>query len=449
MYAHTIPSLSELYRALINSVDVTRIYPSRIYNAVSDNHYGQRLGSFLQTAKMLPAQLITIDAQTKSEAQQYCTNLPADFEYYPDHNLIDELYHWITNYSTLETAVATGRLEELLIPRLEHPILVYSMATQYIVTQYHTLYGLTETKHLLTSHSCIKWNKTCSAPIRKWGRVYLNRTAGGLSLHVWPAINFADWVTQYYTPEQEYPPENFLQNYSSKATSTFDFKYGTKPAYKLALGVELELENLTKKAIPILKETLGKHAIFKRDGSVSAGVEICTAPATLDLHKEAFKVFFEKDSGLTVKENCGLHVHVDRKGLEKTQIPKILMFMNDSNNNDLIERIAGRKANNYCHKKEYNWTSAILTNHTDKYSRVNLAPPDTIEFRLFAATMDIKQFSRCLEFVQAVVDYTKSGEYNCSIKDIVKAENFLSYLKKNQHFYPELNRFIHPQPPKV
>ena len=447
MYAHTIPSLTDLHRALTRSTDPTRININYYISTTSEGIYGSRLDRLLAQQDTLPAHRITIDSATKTEARLHCSQQD-NFPYHQDHNLIDELYHWVTDYALLDHAIITQELESLLAPRLSHPVLVYSMITQYLVKQYQSKYDQRATKQLLDSYSCIKWNKACSAPVRKWGRVYLTRTAAGLGRNLWPQTSFASWISQYYQPEQEDTPENFLQNYSSKATNTFDFKYGTKPAYKIALGIELELENLTKKAIPILKETLGKHAIFKRDSSVSTGVEICTAPATLDLHKEAFKVFFEKDSGLTVKANCGLHVHVDRKGLEKTQIPKILMFMNDSNNNDLIELIAGRKANNYCNKKEYNWTSAIMTNKTDKYSRVNLSPEETIEFRLFAATMDIKQFSRCLEFVQAVVDYTKSGEYNCSIKEMVKAENFLSYLKKNHHFYPELDKFVHPQPTK-
>lgn len=439
MLTGAIGTLEDLSRALINSIPNTRIRYANVYNTAR-LAYEPREGRFLQdTPPGLAYKQISIDTVTRHQASEFCASL--GIQYLPEANQVDEIFHWVTHYTHLTEFLASSNFnQEGLKLRLQHPILVYSGITLYLISLFKEKYGKEKTKELL-QQSCVKWNKTLHHPVRKWGRVFLARATED---QIFPTISFTAWVDPFLTPEQQVTTENFLQSYSSRATEKFDFKYGKKPAYSLALGVELELENLTAKAIPVLTEFLGHHAIFKRDGSVSRGVEICTAPATLDLHKEAFKTFFEKDSDLKVESNCGLHVHVDRKGLDKTQIPKILMFMNDPNNNSFIERIAGRKANDYCQTQAYDWESAITSDSTTKYRRVNLAPEHTIEFRLFAATMDYKQFSRCLEFVQAVVDYTKSGEAACSIKEIVKQDNFKDYIKNKHQFYPELYKFINP-----
>ena len=371
---------------------------------------------------------------------------------YYNHYEYDDLYYWVTN--TLPEAT-----EEVLEHRLKHPTIVLSKVTQLLVQKYREVNGKEKTKKLLQDHSCVTWTRF-HHPLKKWNAIYKNQPElntnaladNPFSYYVEKAIRQQQNIREAQQRAEEErqlraTKETFLLTHSSKATATFSFKYGKQPAYKTAMGVELELDNLTAAAIPTLVSLLGKHAIFKRDGSVSNGVEICTAPATLDIHKEYFEKFFkEQKTTLEVKDNCGMHVHVDRKTLKQTQLAKILMFMNHTKNNSFIEKIAGRKANSYCQKEEHTWGTVINKTTGDKYRRVNLAPRETIEFRLFASTLNFKQFSRCLEFVQAVLDYTSSGEHNCSIKEVVKQEHFTTYVQGHRQFYPELYKFLSPKP---
>lgn len=354
-----------------------------------------------------------------------------------DQNFLDEYYHFITGYLKLPRIT-----KEVLKERITHPSVQYSLITQWVVQRYKEENGETETKTLLDQFATTPWEigPYNWFPKKKWKEIYAQHSPRALGSEV-------SLLILLHHREQEETPENFLKGYNTKATATFDFKYGATPAYKIALGVELELDKLTQKAIPLLKKHLGHHAIFKRDGSVSNGVEICTAPASLDIHKKEFKTFFENhaETGLKATNNCGLHVHVDRSKLKQTQIAKILMFMNHSENNTFIENIAGRKANNYCEREQHTWDTTIHKKSGSKYTRVNLAPTETIEFRLFASTLDEKQFNRCLEFVQAVVDYTQSGEHEYSVKEITKKEHFISYTDKHKHFYPTLHNFLHPE----
>jgi len=183
-------------------------------------------------------------------------------------------------------------------------------------------------------------------------------------------------------------------------------------------------------------------------GSVSGGVEICTAPATLDVHKDAFKGFFNDlpGSGLQALNNCGLHVHVERKDIKPPQMAKLLRFMNHPDNNNFIETLAGRSANNYCATQDYNWESGLQAEDSNKYRRVNLANENTIEFRLFASTTDFKQFTRCLDFVQAVMDYTKPGVADCSIKEFLNKDSFVKFVDKERQHYPDLYKYLHNVP---
>ena len=364
-------------------------------------------------------------------AKQYATE--NNLEYFPDHHIMDELYHYATRGENIPEAT-----KEHILYRIQHPQVVYSAVTKELVSSYKNSYGKAATEELL-QHSCAPWQNS-TTPIKYYNSMINPRAS------MWPEVNLTTLLRTIQLQQTRHiTPEMFLKPHNTKATDTFQFKYGATPAYTTLLGIELELENLTEKAIPILTKLLGTHAIFKRDGSVYNGVEICTAPATLDIHKEVFKSFFEnKETALQVRDNCGLHIHVERKNIKQTHLAKIMMFMNNEDNNSFIESLAGRAANSYCQREDHSWETLIRKTSGDKYTRVNLRPEHTIEFRLFASTMDIVQFSRCLEFVQAVVDYTRTGEHNCSIKDVPNKEPFMKYLDDKHQFYPELYKHLFP-----
>lgn len=256
--------------------------------------------------------------------------------------------------------------------------------------------------------------------------------------------------------------ESIFQSYSARAERVFEFKHkksdGKTPLY---LGVELELENRTDENLISTWKLLRKHAIIKRDGSVSNGLEICTAPASLAVHEEEFKAFFEKvkDLNLRAESNCGMHVHVDRSNLTELQIGKMLAFMYNKENIKFINTIAGRKDNNYCSLKfEKTFTSGLyFDGDTSKeyrkslrrnasegrYTGLNLTPAKTIEFRIFASTIVFEEFMRNLEFVQSMVDFTKPSAVTVkSIKDYEKKEVYLNFLKENRKQYPRLFAFV-------
>ncbi|MDE1867787.1 MAG: amidoligase family protein, partial [Thaumarchaeota archaeon] len=229
----------------------------------------------------------------------------------------------------------------------------------------------------------------------------------------------------------------------------------------LFLGVELELENRTSSNLLNTWKTLKDHAIIKRDSSVSNGLEICTAPASISVHKEEFKDFIDmvKNSTLEARSTCGMHVHVDRANLTELQIGKILSFMYNKQNKKLINKIAGRKDNNYCSLEyEKSVTSGVYFDESSdrdyrkklhrsqsegRYTGVNLSPAHTIEFRIFASTISYEEFSKNLEFVQSMIDFTKPSAVNVkSLKDFENKEVYLNFVKENRKQYPNLFQFL-------
>ena len=238
-----------------------------------------------------------------------------------------------------------------------------------------------------------------------------------------------------------------VNEYNFKVESILEFKNdGEKdPLY---LGIELEYEDVRGQEKEFA-QALNGHALLKRDGSISYGFEITTCPATLAVHKKAFESFFDKVKP-KIKDNCGMHVHVDKKKLGEMQIGKLLAFLNKEENAVQIRKIAGRDYvnNHYCAaNKEVNVTFGIVGDDYEvrrravgKYAALNTSKGPTIEFRIFAPPKDKNELYMRMEFVQALVDFTKPAIV--SVKDAVKWEKFTEFVRQYKKFYPDLYSFI-------
>lgn len=254
---------------------------------------------------------------------------------------------------------------------------------------------------------------------------------------------------------------SIFQQYSAKAEREFSFKSVEKERNPLYLGVELELENRTNTNLISTWKVLKDHAIIKRDGSVTNGIEICSAPATYESHKTEFKSFFNivKNSGLEAKDNCGMHIHVDKTSLSQLQIGKMLSFLYNKENVTLINKIAGRKDNSYCTlSHDRTITSGVYFDNSlsgaygkklvrqqseGRYTGLNLSPSSTIEFRIFASTISYDIFLKNLEFVQSIVDFTKPSAISVkSLKDYTRGEVYLNFINQNKKMYPNLSLFL-------
>ena len=229
----------------------------------------------------------------------------------------------------------------------------------------------------------------------------------------------------------------------------------------------LELEVGYKSACPrnkihqLIEETFLKGiAICKTDGSVNNGFEINTVPMTFNYIKTSniFFDFFDKTKNFLRSysmENTGVHIHVSRKPLSNMQVGKMLEFTNSRVNREYIIDLSGRNPNSYCEINEvlkvkhiqlnnYGRNGRILNDKEnialdkmrDKYQAVNLQHDETVEFRIFKGNTKPQAISRYIEFVHALVMFSKDTSPN----DLI-CGSFIKFVDRNKITYPFLNEF--------
>lgn len=234
-----------------------------------------------------------------------------------------------------------------------------------------------------------------------------------------------------------------IHNYSTRAPSLLKFKASkVKPKEDpLYLGIELEFETTDRNAARLrVGKALRGHAIMKSDGSIRHGFEVVTCPATYDIQLSVFKEFYNnRPPEIQNAPNVGMHIHVSRKPLSVLTIGKLTEFMNRPDNKKFIAFIGGRQLNSYCNQDNrsitYPW---IMGNNGARYNALNLTNRDTIEFRIFSTPLTYEDFASRVQFVQALVDYSKPAMQSASLKAQTYYETFINWVNKNRKDYPEL-----------
>ena len=361
--------------------------------------------------------------------------------------MADFTYHWLYNFRDIYNDLET------LKARVADPLLCVSPATMMGVSYILATYP--EKRKELLKDSYYSWIKRGEywAPTKFYtitpektlrfivgNPEYFNADPSSTRS---VKVHLLRMITSYQEENRTQRAVEVLKSYNSKATEYFEFKQEEKKKHTTFLGVELELEGFSAESLPALN-TIDKHAIFKRDGSLTHGVEICTRPATLEVHKQEFLKFFTENTVLRNEDTCGLHVHVDKRDMTKLHLANLHMFMNSDSNEEQIVKIAGRPANRFCSKTKLQYFNfnGFRVPDSNRYVRINHQNANTVEFRLFASTTSFEDFCKRLEFTQAVVDYTKPGAANVSVKDITNWGHFQTWVTKNRGLYPTLAKEI-------
>ena len=234
------------------------------------------------------------------------------------------------------------------------------------------------------------------------------------------------------------------------------------------LGVEAEMDEggTDEDVIEEIKSALGsEHCVACEDGSLRNGFELISCPATLSHHKKtldwaaAFDKALHYDYRAHDAETCGLHVHVDRdffrNGVLTTDEVEGAMFVVLKNNVDWLKRFSRRFNYHYCEingdddgqvVKDYakyheKWTHKAMKEKRDRYQAINFSRSDTIEFRIFRGTLNIKTFYATLQLVDLFARLVKKcatvgGAMNINLDIFVEeAENrnykeFVEYCKQ-------------------
>lgn len=219
-----------------------------------------------------------------------------------------------------------------------------------------------------------------------------------------------------------------------------DLDFLGNPKDNLYLGLELEVyvsDDLNNTANTV-SDLLEGYAILKEDGSISMpGFEIVTAPSSLAIHREKITEFFSNNPDIDTDDdiNIGLHIHISRKPISQLSIGKLLVFINNPDNQDKIVAIAGRSSNNWAKLSPKKITD--IKKQTSRYEAINLQNNDTIEVRIFASTVDPKLILARLEFVHSLTVWVKDQ----SMLELTW-NNFTGYVRENKTLYPDLVEWL-------
>ncbi len=211
-----------------------------------------------------------------------------------------------------------------------------------------------------------------------------------------------------------------IQDYYYKPDPVF---YGTGPRF---FGVELEIDEGGEDnwaALEILKaaSSVNHERIYiKHDGSLDEGMEIVSAPMSMDYHMKEmpWKAVFDKAKSLGYMSHqtrtCGLHIHVSRLAFGSTVeeqeacIARILYFF-EKHWEELLKfsRRTPQQLERWAARYGYKDTPKELLDHAKnrnigRYTSVNLTNAHTIEFRMFRGTLKLNTFLATLQLVDRI-----------------------------------------------
>lgn len=157
---------------------------------------------------------------------------------------------------------------------------------------------------------------------------------------------------------------------------------------------------------------LSKYGAITKDGSVD--LEIVTEPLELEKLRhnilEIAKICREKYVKAWDENKCGLHVHLNRRGL--SNFPNIYHFLKD--NSDKLFKLSGRTEGHtgYC-RFDFPHNDDELLESCDNYERylaINLQNRRTVEFRFFRNTTNEVRLNGYFDFLKALLAHQEELE---------------------------------------
>lgn len=264
----------------------------------------------------------------------------------------------------------------------------------------------------------------------------------------------------------EYREGESHECYLEHGSNIYEYSYRPRPKlYGLGtywLGFELEVEyhdydsdseNCNEMAGKI-RQMLDGRVYCKHDGSLDYGFEIVSHPHTLENYHTEFPWAFLKrlrSNGFQSwdNDNCGFHVHLSLSAFNartqgETDMHKIRFTKFIYDNQNQVERIAGRKSNEFAlFEDKGNVVNKILHGHQNagRYEVVNVANSKTIEIRIFKGTLRKERLLSNIEFVQAVLEFTRNMKITPKAKPLAWSR-FVKFVVDNEAQYPNLNTIL-------
>ena len=208
----------------------------------------------------------------------------------------------------------------------------------------------------------------------------------------------------------------------------------------LMFGVELELEVEDGSVACVADKATStfpdRFLIAKEDGSLTNGFELVSHPATLAYHRTSQWDKMLRATRAVPRNTCGMHVHIDRSGLTHMQVAKMFHFVNCHENDRFVYCVA-RRDDDY-NTKGTAFSVSDVKRSRGRYVPLNLNNTDTVEMRIFAATIDINEFLISLEFCEALVAFCAPAVRSYHSGNSVA---FCEFAMKRKRDWPLLAKF--------
>lgn len=252
---------------------------------------------------------------------------------------------------------------------------------------------------------------------------------------------------------------NCIKAYSYKPAPVF-LTAENEEVESLYYGFEIEMDSGdTAKCAPqdiarVGLEELGRVCYFKRDSSLSRGVECVTHPmsrkaAEKFFASEGWKLFrkYAKEKGFDGdRDTCGLHIHTSKEYYEKNNnlTGKMLLFFEwhwpelvkfSRRTQEDLDRWASRYRSIEETDKE-GGAEEKARGEDSRYRAINLKPENTVEFRMFRGSLDETIILATLELLHALHETLPSLGW-----EELREMSWENWLEKFQG-YPYLRKYL-------
>lgn len=263
----------------------------------------------------------------------------------------------------------------------------------------------------------------------------------GYDLYWWEYDDTARCESCYYEHERE-SSLAYVYNYHEGAPWGINFHtsygIGDDSAGLTYFGIELEHEGASNDLVPYIESLHDKRiAHAESDSSLDNGVELITQPATLMAWRGGFgeliRDYMLKATNVGANfgsSTCGAHVHVSRSAfIDDNHLARVAVFM--THNPDHVAQISGRAyLDQWAKATPYRGAlrRAVKNNLGDRYRAVNLNNRATVEFRLFAGSNDYADIIGSIEYVNALIEYTRDLKVSDITIGALLADSFIAWL---------------------
>ena len=224
-------------------------------------------------------------------------------------------------------------------------------------------------------------------------------------------------------------------------------------------GVEIEMVGDGSVYDVLETAESNKDAHAESDSSLGGGLELITQPATLDAWRGDFGARVAQyvarlnAAGLSAEsELAGQHVHVSRCAfMDAKHLARFAAFFPHNRDHALAVSGRGFECSEYANLEAFGRgdlgslakfgraRSNLWRGWSDRTRAVNLTNAETVEVRLWAGTDNTRETLGALEYVAALIEYTRDLETSSVLLGALLVDSFAAWLADTE----QATRYAH------